>query len=247
MVPTHVQDYNMTLTIQSTGDIYTFRKVRASDRTWWEALDWDYPIYLPGVTAQNISAQFAKKFMRAICSVLPNNPGDGGYSFHIVELNNNIAAVFAVDYSTPPGATNNALEVKNVSLCVDPAYRGQGRMKHLLGMLAVFGARVSGEISDLKYTIRHSVPALRALVAKRNADSTDTEYSVSGRYNGTISDTIYDISLSSTYGVDPKYTTSEYGYSDLQLINVPIEDAKWAIAEVTSQVDAVSSFNEGLI
>lgn len=246
MVPTHVQDYNMTLTIQSTGDIYTFRKVRASDRTWWEALDWDYPVYLPGVTAQSISAHFAKKFMRAICSVLPNEPGDGGYSFHIVELNNNIAAVFAVEYSTSPDATNNALDVKDISLCVDPAYRGQGRMKHLLGLLAVFAARISGEISDLKYRIRHNAPALRALVTKRNADSTDTEYSVSGMYNSTISDTIYDISLSSTYGVDPKFTTSEYVYSDLQLINVPIDDAKWAIPEVSSQIVTVNSFTEGL-
>jgi GNAT superfamily N-acetyltransferase len=237
----------MTLTIQSTGDIYTFRKVRASDRTWWEALDWDYPIYKPGVTAQNISDLFAKKFMRAICSFLPNSPGEGGYSFQIVELNNNIAAVIAADYSTRPDATNNALDVRNLSLCVDPAYRGQGRMKHLLGMLAVFGARVSGEILDIKYTIRHSAPALRALVTKRNADSTDTEFSVSSRYNSIISDTIYDISLSSTYGVDPRYTTSDYVYSDLQLTNVPINDPKWAIPEVSSIASAESSFTDGLI
>ena len=243
MLPTHVQDYNMTLTIQSTGDIYTFRKVRASDRTWWEALDWDYPVYKPG---SNIADAFAKKFTRTICSVLPNEPGNGGYCFHIVELNNTIIAQATTDYSTPPDSTNNAIEVKNISVCMDPAYRGQGRMKHVIGLMEEWGARVCGEISNMTYKIRHNAPGARAHIPKRNADSTSTEFSVVGTYNSAISDTVYDIILSSTFEADPRYTTSDYVYSDLQLINVPIDDAKWAIAEVSSQINVASSFTEGL-
>ena len=241
MLPTHVQDYNMTLTIQSTGDVYTFRKVTAADRTWWETLDWSFDVFLPGTDRGPV---FAKKFLRTLSSVMPNSPGTGGYAFHIVELNNNIVGVFDVEYSTPPDSTDDALDVNSISLCVDPAYRGQGRQKHLVGLLAMFGARTSGRMSDIKYRIRHAVPQLRALVQKRNQDSTVTDFGITGSYNNIIADTVYDISLSSTYGVNPAYTISDYVYSDLQLINVAIDDPKWAIPEVSSQI--VDSFTDGL-
>jgi hypothetical protein len=242
MLPTHVQDYNMTLTIQSTGDVYTFRKVTAADRTWWETLDWSFDVFLPGTDRGPV---FAKKFLRSLSEVRPNNPGQGGYSFHIVELNNSPAAVFEVEYSTPPDSTNNSLDIKNISLCLSPEYRGQGRQKHVLALLETYGAITSGGNLSLKFKIRHAVPQLRALVAKRNADSTDTTLSVTTSYNNIIKDTVHSISLSSTWEVDPRYSTSEYIYSDLQVTNVPIDDPKWAIPELTSQI--AINFTEGLI